>query len=118
MLKDSFIVDNGANGIWVWIGRLASAKERVEAIRNAHGFIVKKSYPSHTHISRVVEGGEPTEFKALFLSWLEKDLVSNKSTNNKHTGIYYFLICFRKVICKILRIMRFHLLHVIVAIVK
>lgn len=85
MLKDSFIVDNGPNGIWVWIGRQASAKERVEAMRNAHGFIMKKNYPPHTHISRVVEGGEPTEFKALFVSWKEKDSVTSNN-NNKMSG--------------------------------
>uniref|UniRef100_A0A1B6F7X6 HP domain-containing protein n=1 Tax=Cuerna arida TaxID=1464854 RepID=A0A1B6F7X6_9HEMI len=84
--NDSFIIDNGANGIWVWIGRHASAKERVEAMRNAHGFIVKKQYPSHTHISRVVEGGEPTEFKALFLAWKEKDLIVTKNNINKSAG--------------------------------
>ncbi|XP_054284246.1 villin-1-like isoform X2 [Macrosteles quadrilineatus] len=81
--NDSFIIDNGANGIWVWIGRHASAKERVEAMRNAHGFIMKKNYPSYTHISRVVEGGEPTEFKALFLSWKEKEIITNINNINK-----------------------------------
>lgn len=33
--KDSFIVDNGKAGIWVWIGRKSSQKERQEAMRNA-----------------------------------------------------------------------------------
>ena len=39
---DSFIVDNGNAGIWVWVGRRASKKERTEAMRNAQGFIKKK----------------------------------------------------------------------------
>ena len=39
---DSFIVDNGSWGIWVWVGKRASAKERTEAMRNAQGFIKKK----------------------------------------------------------------------------
>lgn len=34
-LKDSFIVDNGKAGIWVWIGKKSSQKERQEAMRNA-----------------------------------------------------------------------------------
>jgi hypothetical protein len=28
-------VDNGKNGIWVWIGKKSSPKERTEAMRNA-----------------------------------------------------------------------------------
>ncbi len=33
--KDSYIVDNGRAGIWVWIGKRSSPKERQEAMRNA-----------------------------------------------------------------------------------
>jgi len=69
--EDSFIVDNGPAGIWVWVGRKASSKERSEAMRNAQGYVKKKSYPSNTPVTRVVDGGEPTEFKVLFTSWKE-----------------------------------------------
>ncbi len=41
--KDSFIIDNGNCGIWVWVGKKASQAERTEAMRNAQGFIKKKS---------------------------------------------------------------------------
>ncbi len=41
--EDSFIVDNGNCGIWVWVGKKASPAERTEAMRNAQGFIKKKS---------------------------------------------------------------------------
>ncbi|XP_064475215.1 advillin-like [Ornithodoros turicata] len=67
--QDSFIVDNAEAGIWVWVGKKASQKERVEAMRNAQGFIKKKGYPHCTQVTRVVEGGEPTEFKCLFHNW-------------------------------------------------
>ncbi len=40
--EDSFFVDNGNSGIWVWVGKKASNKERTEAMRNAQGFIKKK----------------------------------------------------------------------------
>ena len=40
--KDSFIIDNGAFGLWVWVGKKASSAERTEAMRNAQGFIKKK----------------------------------------------------------------------------
>ncbi|KAG1662657.1 Villin-1 [Nymphon striatum] len=66
---DSYIIDNGPAGIWVWVGKKASHKERTEAMRNAQGFIKKKSYPNHTQVTRVIDGGEPHEFKSLFKSW-------------------------------------------------
>lgn len=39
---DSFIIDNGIQGIWVWVGKRSSTNERAEAMRNAQGFINKK----------------------------------------------------------------------------
>jgi len=72
--EDSFVIDNGPHHIWVWIGKRASQKERIEAMRNAHGFVKKKGYPSHTQVSRVVDGGEPMEFKALFNSWVDREV--------------------------------------------
>ena len=39
---DAYIVDNGILGIWVWVGKRSSRSERVEAMRNAQGFINKK----------------------------------------------------------------------------
>lgn len=40
--NNTFIVDNGNAGVWVWIGKHASKTERTEAMRNAQGFIQKK----------------------------------------------------------------------------
>ncbi|XP_049830670.1 villin-1 isoform X1 [Schistocerca gregaria] len=70
---DSFIIDNGQYGIWVWIGKKASQKERSEAMANANGFVTKKGYPVTTPVTRVVDGGEPVEFKMLFSSWKDKN---------------------------------------------
>lgn len=58
------------------MGRKTSEKERSEALRNARGFVKKKKYPNQTRVGRVVEGHEPSEFKALFFSW--KDDVKGK----------------------------------------
>ncbi|XP_014681029.1 PREDICTED: villin-1-like isoform X2 [Priapulus caudatus] len=73
---DSFIIDNGAAGIWVWVGKEATKKERSEAMRNAQGFIKKKGYPNMTTVTRVIDGGEPVEFRALFNSWSDPEEVT------------------------------------------
>ncbi|XP_076064195.1 advillin-like isoform X2 [Oratosquilla oratoria] len=70
--NDSFIVDNGRDGIWVWVGKRATAKERQEAMRNAQGFVKKKEYPQSTPVTRVIDGGEPGDFKTLFRNWRDK----------------------------------------------
>lgn len=67
--EDSFIIDNGLAGAWVWIGKKASAKEKQEAMRNAVGFLKKKEYPSDTKVTRVIDGAEPSDFKCLFRDW-------------------------------------------------
>ncbi|XP_071152047.1 gelsolin, cytoplasmic-like isoform X1 [Mytilus edulis] len=54
---DSYIIDNGSQGIWTWIGKGSSKKERSEAMRNAIGFINKKGLDPNTSVTRVVEGG-------------------------------------------------------------
>lgn len=64
-------------------------------MRNAYGFVKKKNYASNTPVSRVVESGEPMEFKALFLNWVEKDttLNINKTTPGKKIH-YLFIFCY------------------------
>lgn len=79
--KDTFIVDNGSFGIWVWVGKRASPNERTEAMRNAQGFIKKKGYESFTPVTRVIDGGEPMEFKSLFRLWRDKDATGSLSFN-------------------------------------
>ncbi|KAF6215173.1 hypothetical protein GE061_009924 [Apolygus lucorum] len=83
---DSYIIDNGPHHIWVWVGRNASSKERVEAMRNAHGFLKKKNYPSSTRVTRVVDGGEPIEFKVLFTSWRDDERIKSSHTPSIKNG--------------------------------
>jgi hypothetical protein len=71
--KDSFIIDNNGAGIWVWVGKKASPNERTESMRNAQGFIKKKGYSEHTRVTRVIDGGEPVEFRNLFKSWKDSN---------------------------------------------
>ncbi|RWS11482.1 villin-1-like protein, partial [Dinothrombium tinctorium] len=82
--NDSFIVDNGENGIWVWIGKKASKDERTKSMKIAEGFIEKKNYPSHTPVTRVIDGGEPIDFKSLFKSW--RDYASVTGFGNTYSS--------------------------------
>ncbi|XP_023219305.1 gelsolin, cytoplasmic-like [Centruroides sculpturatus] len=81
-VQNSYIIDNGEAGIWVWVGKKASTKERTEAMRNAQGFIKKKGYPNHIQVTRVIDGGEPSEFKAQFRSW--RDAVPTPAIGKQH----------------------------------
>lgn len=85
-------MDHGVNGIWVWVGKRASDKERTEAMRNARGFVKKKKYPSQTAVTRVVDGAEPLEFKMLFTAWREKD--ETKGMGKAYIGISYSLFLY------------------------
>jgi len=38
-------------------------------MRNGQGFAVKKDYSTKTNVTRVIDGGEPIEFRSLFKNW-------------------------------------------------
>ncbi|KAK9879533.1 hypothetical protein WA026_006604 [Henosepilachna vigintioctopunctata] len=75
-----FIIDQGIFGIWIWVGKKSTAKEKAEALRNARGFVKKKKYPSTTKVTRVVDGYEPDEFKFLFPCWKDESKVNSKAS--------------------------------------
>ena len=70
----------------MWIGKKASQKERSEAMSNAQGFAKKKEYSSKIKILRVIDGGEPPEFKSLFRGWKDRDQVDG--VGKQYTGNY------------------------------
>ncbi|XP_061189061.1 advillin-like isoform X1 [Saccostrea echinata] len=80
---ESYIIDNGSAGIWAWIGKKSSKKERSEAMRNALGFIKKKNLPTSTSVTRVVEGGEPSDFKCLFKDWPQPPITGKVYSRNR-----------------------------------
>ena len=51
------------------MGKHASKQERSEAMRNGQGFVLKKNYSNKTSVARVIDGGEPAEFRSLFNNW-------------------------------------------------
>lgn len=80
---DSYIVDNGSDGLWIWTGKNSSKKEKSEAMRNALGFINKKGLDPNTSVTRVVEGGEPTDFKCLFKDWPQPKVEGKVYSRNR-----------------------------------
>lgn len=66
--SDCFILDTGS-GIYVWVGRGATQKEKGDAMTKAQEFLRTKKYPAWTQIHRIVEGAESAPFKQYFATW-------------------------------------------------
>ena len=66
---DSFVVNAGEFGIWIWLGRKSNQNERSQAIQTGISFLKKENLPIDTSVTKVSVGGEPEEFKTLFSSW-------------------------------------------------
>jgi len=66
--RDCFILDTGS-GIFVWVGRGATQKEKSDAMAKAQEFLGTKKYPAWTQIHRIVEGAESAPFKQYFATW-------------------------------------------------
>jgi len=63
--NDVFVFDAG-NEVFAWIGKGASVDERKKSMSYAQDYLTKYKRPSHTPISRILEGGENEVFEALF----------------------------------------------------
>ncbi|XP_050677271.1 gelsolin-like [Leptidea sinapis] len=66
--KECYILDTGSS-IYVWIGKQSNGKEKSEAMKKAQHYLEANNYPNWVHISKVVEGIEPTAFKQHFQDW-------------------------------------------------
>ncbi|XP_036323482.1 gelsolin-like [Rhagoletis pomonella] len=66
--NDCFILDTGS-GIYVWVGRRATQREKTDAMNKAQEFLRTKKYPAWTQVHRVVEGAESAPFKQYFATW-------------------------------------------------
>lgn len=71
MLKseDCFILDTGASGIYVWVGRSSTSQEKVEAFKKGEDFLHMHNYPHWTKMKRIVQAAEPTSFSEYFNDW-------------------------------------------------
>ena len=71
--NDAFILDTGAAGIFVWVGKMANNEEKLHSMKMGVDFIKTKGYPNATPVTRLVENGETPLFKQNFFMWPEKD---------------------------------------------
>ena len=68
--EDVFIMDN-VSEIFVWIGKRCSTDERKRGMQIAQDYCSAAGRPAGTQLSKVMEGTEPTTFKANFSTWDE-----------------------------------------------
>lgn len=66
---DAYLINGGALGIWVWLGKQSSTEERKAVMELGEKFIKDENLPPHTALTRVFQSGEPEEFKSLFSQW-------------------------------------------------
>lgn len=66
--SDCFIVDVGSE-VFVWVGKGSTQQEKTSAMQFATGYLESSGKPQWTPITRVVEGGETSVFKAHFANW-------------------------------------------------
>lgn len=64
-----FLIDRGEIGLWAWVGKNVNAREKLEAVRNARGFVKKKDYSTSVPVARAIESQEPLEMKNLVRGW-------------------------------------------------
>ncbi|XP_043208965.1 advillin-like [Amphibalanus amphitrite] len=69
---DVFIVDVGYV-VWLWVGRRAQQEERAEGVRFAEEYMKQTGRALNVPLCRVVDGGEPAEFRSLFGVWVDSD---------------------------------------------
>lgn len=67
--KDCFIVDCNSKGIYCWIGKECTTKEKAATVSGSKALMVKQNYPNYIPLETVIDGGESIAFKSLFKDW-------------------------------------------------
>ncbi|XP_017057093.1 LOW QUALITY PROTEIN: gelsolin [Drosophila ficusphila] len=75
--RECFILDTGS-GIFVWVGKGATQKEKTDAMAKAQEFLRSKKYPAWTQIHRIVEGAESAPFKQYFATWRDAGMAHTR----------------------------------------
>ncbi|KAK6059226.1 gelsolin repeat protein [Cooperia oncophora] len=68
--KDSFVLDAGQAGIFVWIGKDCTLEERAQALHIGTEYIEAYGLPQWTSVTRVLESAEPVSFTQWFDEWV------------------------------------------------
>ena len=55
--------------IFVWVGKGASKEERSNALGMAAEYLKESGKPTYTPVTKVMETGEPQNFKCCFKNW-------------------------------------------------
>jgi len=66
--EDVYIMDNIAE-IYVWVGKRATTEERTKGMQIGQDYCSEGSRSQGTKVVKVMEGTEPTTFKANFVTW-------------------------------------------------
>ncbi|XP_054715456.1 gelsolin, cytoplasmic-like isoform X2 [Uloborus diversus] len=72
---DCFLLDSGSknNGIFLWVGKNSSPKERHGIMNLANKYLEMKNYPKWLPVKRIIDQGEPPVFKSFFSLWKDSD---------------------------------------------
>ncbi|KAI6173462.1 Gelsolin-like protein 1 [Aphelenchoides besseyi] len=82
--EDVFILDAQSSGIYVWIGKKATAQERSKAMHFGQDFLIRQARPPWFTIVKVLDGAEPDTFKQWF-----SDLTDQKKTTKFQPKLYH-----------------------------
>ena len=82
---DVFIVDAGYV-VWLWVGQRAQQEERAEGVRYAEAYMIQTGRPQNAPLCRVVDGGEPAEFRCLFGVWVDSEDAEDTATTMPPLG--------------------------------
>jgi hypothetical protein len=82
---DVFIMDNGSD-IFVWVGKGATDQEKRGGLATGTAYAEQAGRPKGTRVVKVMEGAEPTTFKANFEVWDAWVLPSDMAALMKRQG--------------------------------
>lgn len=78
----TFIIDGEISGIWIWVGRNVSKADKADGMRHVRGYMIKRNYPSHYPVCRIIDGYDPIDFISLFPQWFENDFGASVSSRH------------------------------------
>ncbi|KAI8431817.1 hypothetical protein MSG28_016228 [Choristoneura fumiferana] len=75
-----------STGIYVWVGKQSTEREKTEAMSKAQQYLSAKNYPSWVHVSRIPQGTEPAAFKQYFSTWRDVGMSHSRIVRSLSVG--------------------------------